>query len=138
MKKNLETRSKKEGCDDKKCPFHGKISLRGRIFTGIIVSSKAHKTATVEWVRKQHIPKYERYEKKRTKIHVHNSPCINAHKGDKVKIMETRPLSKTKHFVIIEKIGEEKLYIEKKSLEEEERKKITKETPKETDKNASS
>jgi len=133
----MKQENKKQECNDKNCPFHGKISLRGKTFTGIVVSNKAHKTATVEWGRKHYVPKYERYEKKRTKIQVHNPPCINAQEGDKVQIMETRPLSKTKHFVIIKKIGEEKFYIEKKTMEEGEREKITKEK-KEVNKDASS
>ncbi|MBC7110345.1 MAG: 30S ribosomal protein S17, partial [Archaeoglobi archaeon] len=40
--------------------------------------------------------------KKRSKLHAHNPPCINARVGDVVKIAECRPLSKTKHFVVVE------------------------------------
>ena len=90
-------------CDDKKCPFHGKVTLHGRRFSGKVISKDAHKTATVMWYRKVYIPKYERRMTKRTKLRVHNPPCINADIGDDVIIAETRPLSKTKHFVIIEK-----------------------------------
>ena len=40
---------------------------------------------------------------KRTRRYiVHNPTCIGAGVGDRVKIMECRPLSKTKHFCIIE------------------------------------
>jgi len=111
-----------------------KVSLRGRTFIGVVVSSKSQKTATVEWVRKQYVPKYERYEKKRTKIQVHNPESIDAKEGDKVKIMECRPISKTKHFVIIEKMGKEELYLDKKSTEEEERGKISHKKKKEENK----
>ena len=89
-------------CDDKKCPFHGNLKPRGRIFTGIIKSKDPNRTATVYWKRLLYLKKYERYEKKNTKIKVHNPSCINAYIGDTVKIMETRPISKTKKFVIIE------------------------------------
>ena len=92
-------------CKDKKCPFHGDLSVRGRTFTGIIIKRDVHKTATVEWSRIIKIPKYERYEKKRTKVRVHNPSCIDAKIGDNVKIIECRPLSKTKNFVIIENLG---------------------------------
>ena len=78
-----------------------------------------HSTATVEWERVQHIPKYERYEKKRSKIKAHNPKCINAAEGDIVKVMECRPLSKTKNFVIVEKSGREKLFTERMEAEEE-------------------
>ena len=37
----------KEKCNDKNCPKHGGISLRGRTFKGKIVSTKAHKSAIV-------------------------------------------------------------------------------------------
>ena len=43
--------------------------------------------------------------KKRTKMRVHNPPCIDASVGDKVTVMECKPLSKTKKFVIIENKG---------------------------------
>jgi small subunit ribosomal protein S17 len=92
-------------CKDKKCPFHGDLSVRGKGFTGIIIKRDVHKTATVEWSRRIKIPKYERYEKKRTKVQAHNPGCIDAKEGDTVKIMECRPLSKTKNFVIIENLG---------------------------------
>ncbi|MFC1690966.1 30S ribosomal protein S17 [Nanoarchaeota archaeon] len=92
----------KESCDDQNCPFHGKISVRGRQFLGNVTKTGSQKTATVEWDRLVKVKKYERYEKRRTKLQVHNPPCINAQPGDIVRIMETRPLSKTKNYVIIE------------------------------------
>ncbi len=82
------------------------ISLRGRTFIGTVVSAKAQKTATIQWERRINVPKYERYEKRRSKIQAHNPPSIAAKEGDLVKVMETRPLSKTKNFIIIEKIEE--------------------------------
>ena len=72
------------------------------------MSCRMQKTCVVEWARKKYIPKYERYEQRRTKIKVHNPSCIDAKEGDIVKIMECRPISKTKNFVIIEKLGAEK------------------------------
>ena len=83
------------------------LSLRGRTFVGKVISAKAQKTATVEWERRLYIQKYQRYEKRRTRVHVHNPPEIDAVQGDIVKIMETRPISKTKNFIIIEKINKE-------------------------------
>ena len=97
----------KKECTDKKCPFHGDISVRGRMFTGRIIKKDVHRSATVEWARRIQIPKYERYQKKRTKIHVHNPPCIDAKEGDNVKIMECKPISKTKNFVIVEDLGKQ-------------------------------
>ncbi len=119
---DLKAPSKK--CDDVNCPFHGNIKLRGRSFTGIVTSTNMTKTATVEWTYKLFIPKYERHETRRSKIHVHNSPCIDAQVGDVVKIMETRPLSKTKNFVIIQKLRTERGFKEELEELEEEKAKV--------------
>ena len=102
-KQTIPVKQEKE-CNDENCPFHGSLRLRGRVFNEKIVSAKAHRTATIEIERRHHIPKYERYEKRKTRLQVHNPDCINAKEGDIVKIQECRPISKTKHFVIIKKI----------------------------------
>ena len=100
----------KEKCNDVKCPFHGSLSIRGRQFTGTVVSTKMRKTAVIEFNRLHFLKKYERYEKRRTNLKIHNPECINAKDGDIVRVMECRPLSKTKNFVVIEKLGTEKGY----------------------------
>lgn len=98
----------KQKCNDIKCPLHGRLSVRGRQFTGIVVSTKMRKTAVIEFERLYFLKKYERYEKRRTKLKVHNPECVNIKDGDIVKIVECRPLSKTKNFVIIQRLGVEK------------------------------
>ena len=92
-------------CDDPDCPFHGKLPVRGKIIEGNVVSSKMSKTVVVERNYLFFVSKYERYERRRNRVAAHNPDCINAKKGDKVKIAECRPLSKTKHFVVIEKMS---------------------------------
>ena len=91
-----------EMCSDINCPFHGKIGIRGRIFEGKVLSTKSNKSAIVTWDRSIFVPKYERLEKRRTKMSVHLPPCLNPKKGDIVKIGECRPISKTKRSVVIE------------------------------------
>lgn len=103
----IKVKSPEKTCDDRHCPFHGSLKARGRIFTASVIAAKSNKSATVEWERRVIIKKYERYEKRRTKIRVHNPSCIDAKEGDFVKIAECRPISKTKKFVIIEKTGKE-------------------------------
>ncbi len=103
----------KQSCKDTKCPFHGKLSVRGRQFTGTVVSTKMRKTAVIEFDRLNFLKKYERYEKRRTKLKVHNPECINAKDGDVVSVVECRPLSKTKNFVIVKKLGVEKGFLGK-------------------------
>lgn len=93
-----------ESCNDPNCPFHGTLPVRGQIIKGIVSTSKMNKTAIIQKEIRRFIPKYERYEKRTHKYAVHNPPCLNAQRGDQVKIMECRPLSKSKSFVIIEKL----------------------------------
>jgi small subunit ribosomal protein S17 len=94
-------------CSDKNCPFHGNLTVRGRVFAGMVTSDKMSKTVTVSWGRRVYVPKYERYEKRRSKAKAHNPDCIDAKKGDLVRIAETKPLAKTKHFVVIEILGKQ-------------------------------
>jgi len=122
----MQVEKPKRECDDDNCPFHGNLSCRGRVFIGTIISVKMSKTAIVEWERKQFLSKYERYEKRRSRVKAHNPACIDARNGAIVKIMECRPLSKTKNFVIIEVLGKEKGFEER--MEAEEEAKVKKET----------
>jgi len=96
------------------------ITVRGRTFTGIVVSTKMAKTATVEWEYRTYLQKYERYEKQRSRVKAHNE--MNAKKGDIVEIKECRPLSKTKNFVITKIIGQERLFLEREARLEESKK----------------
>jgi len=79
-----------------------KITPRGRILVGKVIKKDISKTATVQVEHTHFIRKYERQETRRSKIRVHNPENIKAKIGDKVKIQETRPISKTKHFIITE------------------------------------
>ncbi len=92
----------KNACQDRHCPFHGTLSVRGRVIKGRIVSVKAQRTAIIEREYFRFIPKYERYERRHSRTAAYKPDCIDAKVGDKVKIAECRPLSKTKHFVVIE------------------------------------
>jgi len=116
-------------CNDVKCPHHSGLRTRGRSFTCTVVAARMQNTATVEWERRRYIPKYERYLKLRTKIKVHNPQCINAKKGDIVKITECKPLSKTKNFVIMNKVGEDVMFAETESAREQSKIKKEKKEP---------
>lgn len=98
----MKTSKEPSTCTDKNCPIHGTVSSRGREFEGKVTSAKSDKTVTVEWELSKLMKKYERYEKKRIKVRAHNPACINAKEGSIVRIRETRPLSKTKKFVVIQ------------------------------------
>lgn len=88
-------------CQDPNCPFHGNLPVRGQIIEGVVVSTKMQKTVVVQRERLRYIPKYERYEKRTSRYFAHHPPCIDLEVGDLVKIMECRPLSKHKSFVVI-------------------------------------
>jgi small subunit ribosomal protein S17 len=83
-----------------------RISTRGNEFEGVVTSAKAAKTVTVSWERRRYVKKYERYEKRRSKVAAHVPDEMTVKEGDVVQIKETRPLSKTKHFIVT-KIVEE-------------------------------
>jgi small subunit ribosomal protein S17 len=106
----IEAKPPEGKCQDPKCPWHGKLSLRGQIFEGEVVSSMANKSAVIRWNYTHFVSKYEVYERRHTRVIAYNPECINAKRGDFVKIVETRPISKTKNFCVIEiiKKGETK------------------------------
>lgn len=88
------------GCDanstkDKKCPFTGMVSIRGRILTGKVVSTKMHRTIIVRRDYLHYVPKYDRYEKRHKNLAAHVSPAFRVEEGDMVVVGQCRPLSKT-------------------------------------------
>ncbi len=96
----------KKECDDRNCPFHGVIKVRGRVFEGKVVRDKMEKSVIVNMDYLKYYPKYERFAWMSSRIPAHNPPCIAAKTGDRVRIMECRPISKTKAFVVVEKVEE--------------------------------
>ncbi len=92
-------------CEDPRCPFHGTLFVRGRVFVGRVVSDKMRRTVVVRRDFLRYIKKYKRYERQNGKISAHNPPCLNVKVGDLVRCAETRPLSKTVSFVVLEKIA---------------------------------
>ena len=93
-------------CDDRNCPFHGTLSIRGRAMEGVVISSKMDKTVVVRRDYLGHVPKLKRYERRHSHVPAHSPPCIDLEEGNRVKIAECRPLSKTVSFVVVEKVGE--------------------------------
>ena len=68
---------------------------------GVVVSNKMDRTITVAIERKVPHPIYKKYFKKTTKLMAHDEKK-ECGLGDKVKIMETRPLSKNKRWRLVE------------------------------------
>ncbi|RLF15465.1 MAG: 30S ribosomal protein S17 [Thermoprotei archaeon] len=90
-------------CEDPNCPFHGTLSVRGILLRGRVVSTKRKGTVTVLREYLHYVPKYKRYERRRSKISAHCPPCIPVSEGDEVIIGECRPLAKTVSFVVLGK-----------------------------------
>ena len=74
---------------------------------GVVTSNKMTKTITVAVERKVKHPMYGKFLKKTTKFHAHDEKN-EAGIGDTVKIMETRPISKTKRWRLVEIIEKAK------------------------------
>lgn len=72
-----------------------------KVRVGLVVSDKMDKTITVAIERQVKHPIYGKFVKKTTKLKAHDE-TNDAHAGDTVRIQETRPLSKTKRWRLVE------------------------------------
>ena len=88
---------------DRNDPFYGTLSVRGQILRGTVLKAKAQKTVVVQIDKMKYDTKYERYARSSSKLNAHSPASVGAQEGDNVTIMECRPLSKTKSFVVIER-----------------------------------
>ncbi len=102
----LDVRAPKGRCDDRHCPFHGRLPVRGQSLEGVVVSAAMQRTAVVERTLLHYVSKFERYEKRRRRYLAHAPPCLNVSVGHRVRIAETRPLSKFVAFCIVADLGE--------------------------------
>lgn len=73
---------------------------QGKVLDGVVVSDKMDKTVVVEVNRYFKHPRYGKYINRSKKYKVDN-PQGEAKLGDKVQIIETKPISKTKHFRVL-------------------------------------
>ena len=67
---------------------------------GVVTSDKMDKTRRVEIPRLVKHPQYGKYIRRRTICHVHDEANVS-HTGDTVEIRESRPYSKTKHWLLV-------------------------------------
>ncbi|GLD60755.1 40S ribosomal protein S11 [Lates japonicus] len=87
---------------DKKCPFTGNVSIRGRILSGVVTKMKMQRTIVIRRDYLHYIRKYNRFEKRHKNLSVHLSPCFrDVTVGDIVTVGECRPLSKTVRFNVL-------------------------------------
>ena len=73
---------------------------KGKVLTGTVVSDKMKDTIVVSVERYEKHPKYEKFIKRRKNFKAHDAG--NTRKiGEKVDIIETKPISKDKHFKVV-------------------------------------
>ncbi|GMI27517.1 hypothetical protein TeGR_g1483 [Tetraparma gracilis] len=91
---------------DKKCPFTGNVSIRGRILKGLVISAgKMKNTVVIRRDYMHYVSKYRRYEKRHKNITAHCSPAFPTIKeGDVATIGQCRPLAKTVRFNVIQNV----------------------------------
>ena len=89
-------------CTDKHCPFHGILSVRGKLFEGKVVSAKAKKTIVLQRESPVYISKFKRYARSKNTIHAYKPSCIDVEEGDSVLTAECRPIAKSVSFVVVE------------------------------------
>jgi small subunit ribosomal protein S17 len=92
-------------CEDEFCPWHGTISVRGKVLQGKAVSLKVKGLAVIQREYYHYVKKYSRYEKRRSRVHAHVPSCISIKEGEEVVAAECRPISKTVSFIVVGKAG---------------------------------
>merc|ERR1712137_1035912 len=76
---------------DKKCPFTGNVSIRGRILTGVVLKMKMQRTIVIRRDYLHYVKKYNRFEKRHKNMSVHISPAFrDVQLGDVVTVGECR------------------------------------------------
>ena len=72
-----------------------------KVRVGVVVSDARDKTVTVEVPSSSRHARYDKIVRTSTKFHAHDE-ANDAHVGDTVRIMETRPMSKQKRWRVVE------------------------------------
>ena len=88
--------------NERKNPFNGTLSIRGKLFEGKVVKSKAKNTVIIQKELPVYFKKFKRYGRGKNSIHAHVPSNINVNEGDTVIAAECRPLAKSVSFVVIE------------------------------------
>jgi len=83
-------------------PFNGSLSIRGKIFEGIVINAKAKGTVVIERESLIEFSKFKRFGRSKNKIHAHVPSNLDIQEGDYVVAAECRPISKSVSFVVVE------------------------------------
>ena len=88
--------------NEKKNPFNGTLSVRGKLFQGKVIKSKAKNTVVLQKESPTYNSKFKRYARSKNSIHAHVPSNIEVNECDIVVAAECRPLSKSVSFVVVE------------------------------------
>ena len=88
--------------NEKNNPFNGSLSIRGKIFEGIVINAKAKGTVVIERESLIEFTKFKRFGRSKNKIHAHVPSNLDIQEGDHVVAAECRPISKSVSFVVVE------------------------------------
>jgi small subunit ribosomal protein S17 len=90
-----------KSCNDANCPYHGYLKVRGIILESKVYQMRSKNMVVVEREYTFYNKKYQRYERRRSRIHAHLPPCVDVNIGDVVLIGESRPIAKSVSFVVL-------------------------------------
>jgi len=105
MEEKTKEQKEQVGKEKKKIVKTLKVAGRGRKFEGYVIR-KFDKRVTIKFEKVKFIRKYERYTKSWTKIHAYLPEELKneINIGDYIQVIETRPLSKIIHHIVVKKI----------------------------------
>ena len=98
----VKTTKKKLIENEKNNPFNGSLSIRGKLFEGIVIDAKAKGTVVIQKESPIYFKKFKRFGRSKNKIHAHVPSNIDVQEGDYVIAAECRPISKSVSFVVVE------------------------------------
>ena len=93
---------KKSMENDNNNPFNGSLSVRGKLFEGVVIQAKGKTTVTIQKESPIYFTKFKRYGRSKNRIHAHIPSNLDVKEGDRVVAAECRPISKSVSFVVVE------------------------------------
>ena len=88
--------------NDANNPFNGSLSIRGKLFEGVVIQAKGKRTVTLQKESPIYFTKFRRYGRSKNRIHAHVPSNLDVKEGDRVVAAECRPISKSVSFVVVE------------------------------------
>ena len=70
--------------NEKNNPFNGSLTIRGKLFEGIVINAKAKTTVVIQKELPIYFKKFKRFGRSKNKIHAHVPSNLNVQKGDHV------------------------------------------------------